>query len=81
MLKGKIHFFIEQRENCAIATHCYNLGSERPNVKEEYKKFVNVGYMPYTDENKLIIIKDTLEELENYLEKNYPDYRCTYYKE
>ena len=81
MFTGRIHFFIEQKENCAVATHCYDLGSDRPNVKEEYKKFVKVGYLPYTNEDELIIKKDTLEELEEYLEENYPNYRCAYHKE
>ena len=81
MFTGRIHFYIEQKENYAVATHCYDLASDRPNVKEEYKKFVKVGYLPYTNEYELIIKKDTLEKLEEYLEENYPNYRCAYHKE
>lgn len=80
MFTGRIHFFIEQKEDCVIATRCDDLGSNRPNVKDEYKKFVDVGYLPCINEDALIIKKDTLKELEKYLTKEYPNYRCAYYK-
>lgn len=80
MFTGRIHFFIEETNDGVIATRCFDLGSDRPNVKKEYEKFVKAGYLPYIDEDELIIKKSSLKELKKYLVEHYPNYRCAYYK-